>query len=113
MYSELISAAVASGGPHAARTSHVKLMRSVKKSSLRLIETFAEKCEDEELLVQQYIPAMADPVLGDYARNVADARCSYSCLLTFVNCPLLSSRLAACTIVSNLGSDKAEGSLLQ
>lgn len=74
MYSELISAAVASGGPHAARTSHVKLMRSVKKSSLRLIETFAEKCEDDELLVRQYIPAMADPVLGDYARNVPDAR---------------------------------------
>ena len=74
MYSELISAAVASGGPHAARTSHVKLMRSVKKSSLRLIETFAEKCEDEDVLVRQYIPAMADPILGDYARNVPDAR---------------------------------------
>jgi exportin-1 len=31
MYSELISATIASGGPHAAKTSSVKLMRSVKK----------------------------------------------------------------------------------
>ena len=38
MYSELISAAIASGGPHAAKTSAVKLMRSVKKVALRLIE---------------------------------------------------------------------------
>ncbi len=31
MYSELISATIATGGPHAAKTSAVKLMRSVKK----------------------------------------------------------------------------------
>ena len=42
MYSELISAAIASGGPHAAKTSAVKLMRSVKKVALRLIEV---RCE--------------------------------------------------------------------
>lgn len=33
MYSELISATIVSGGPHAAKTSAVKLMRSVKKVS--------------------------------------------------------------------------------
>ena len=31
MYSELISATIATGGPHAAKTSQVKLMRTVKK----------------------------------------------------------------------------------
>lgn len=31
MYSELISNTIATGGPHAAKTSAVKLMRSVKK----------------------------------------------------------------------------------
>ena len=41
MYSELISEAIASGGPHAAKTSAVKLMRSVKKVCLRLIEVRA------------------------------------------------------------------------
>lgn len=77
MYSELISAAIASGGPHASKSSTVKLMRSVKKVALRLIETFVDKCEDAALidqLVTHFIPAMMDPILGDYARNVPDAR---------------------------------------
>ena len=76
MYSELISAAIASGGPHASRTSQVKLMRSCKKVALKLIETFVEKCDDTVLLAQQIVPAMMDPILGDYARNVPDARCA-------------------------------------
>jgi len=75
MYSELISAAIGSGGPHAARTSQVKLMRSVKKVALRLIETFVDKSEDTQIIAQQFVPAMMDPILGDYARNVPDARC--------------------------------------
>ena len=74
MYSELISASIASGGPHAAKTSQVKLMRSCKKVALRLIETFVEKCDDSALVAQQIVPAMMDPILGDYARNVPDAR---------------------------------------
>ena len=74
MYSELISAAVAAGGPYAAKTSSVKLMRSVKKVTLRLVETFVEKADDPKLVATQYVPAMMDPLLGDYARNVPDAR---------------------------------------
>jgi len=74
MYSELISATVATGGPHAAKTSAVKLMRSVKKVTLRLVETFVEKSDDLALVASQYVPAMMDPLLGDYARNFPDAR---------------------------------------
>lgn len=74
MYSELISASIASGGPHAAKTSSVKLMRSVKKVTLRLVETFVDKCDDLDMVAAQYVPAMMDPLLGDYARNVPDAR---------------------------------------
>lgn len=74
MYSELISGAVLAGGPHAAKTSSVKLMRSVKKVTLRLVETFVEKADDLALVAAQYVPAMMDPLLGDYARNVSDAR---------------------------------------
>ncbi|KAK9840628.1 hypothetical protein WJX81_005548 [Elliptochloris bilobata] len=73
-YSELISAAIASGGPHVARSSAVKHMRAVKKVTLRLIETFVDKCEDTAMIASQFVPAMMDPVLGDYARNVPDAR---------------------------------------
>lgn len=74
MYSELISGAIATGGPHASKTTAVKLMRSVKKVTLRLIETLVDKCEDAEMVAAQYVPAMMDPILGDYARNNPDAR---------------------------------------
>ena len=119
MYSELISSTIATGGPHAAKTSAVKLMRSVKKVlpshiccrnvlvhsifgevpqdcsaqkrpclsrhvsgpdmvqvALRLIETFVKEADDHSALIaEQFVPAMMDPILGDYHRNVPDARC--------------------------------------
>ncbi len=74
MYSELISTNIATGGPHAAKSSAVKAMRSVKKVTLRLIETFVAKTGEVDSFVQQYVPAMMDPILGDYTRNVPDAR---------------------------------------
>jgi exportin-1 len=74
LYSEFMSALIAEGGPYASRSSQVKLLRSVKREVLRLVETFVDKCEDAALVAQQLVPAMLDPVLGDYARNVPDAR---------------------------------------
>ncbi|KAJ7564270.1 hypothetical protein O6H91_02G010300 [Diphasiastrum complanatum] len=74
MYSELISTSIAEGGPFASRTSYVKLLRSVKRETLKLVETFVDKSEDQELIAKQFVPAMMDPILGDYARNVSDAR---------------------------------------
>ncbi len=80
-------------------TQIVKYMRSVKKVALKLIETFVDKTDDPALLARycgggepgggprrvtytpahpcplsQYVPAMMDPLLGDYARSVPDAR---------------------------------------
>jgi exportin-1 len=74
MYSELISNSIAEGGPYASRTSFVKLLRSVKRETLKLIETFVDKADDAELIAKNFVPAMMDPILGDYARNVSDAR---------------------------------------
>lgn len=74
LYSELISKAIAEGGPYAAKSQIVKYMRSVKKVALRLIETFCDKCEDSASFASLYVPAMMDPILGDYARAVPDAR---------------------------------------
>lgn len=48
--------------------------RSVKREILRLIETFLEKAEYQSHIGKQFVPPMMDPVLGDYARNVPDAR---------------------------------------
>jgi len=76
MYSEIVSSSIAEGGPHASKTSFVKLLRSVKKEVLRLIETFVEKVDEQgaALVRSQFVPAMMDPILGDYARNLPDAR---------------------------------------
>ncbi|KAG1365339.1 putative Exportin-1 [Cocos nucifera] len=74
MYSELISSTISEGGPFASRTSYVKLLRSVKRETLKLIETFLDKAEDQPHIGKQFVPPMMDPVLGDYARNVPDAR---------------------------------------
>ncbi|XP_024020926.1 protein EXPORTIN 1A [Morus notabilis] len=74
MYSELISSSIAEGGPFASKTSYVKLLRSVKRETLKLIETFLDKAEDQPQTGKQFVPPMMDPVLLDYARNLPDAR---------------------------------------
>ncbi|CAI9087054.1 OLC1v1021020C1 [Oldenlandia corymbosa var. corymbosa] len=74
MYSELISTSIAQGGPYASKTSIVKLLRSVKRETLKLIETFLDKAEDQPQIGKQFVPPMMDPILGDYARNLPDAR---------------------------------------
>ncbi|XP_042428543.1 protein EXPORTIN 1A-like [Zingiber officinale] len=74
MYSELISSSIAEGGPFASKTSFVKLLRSVKRETLKLIETFIDKAEDQPHIGKQFVPPMMDPILGDYARNLPDAR---------------------------------------
>jgi exportin-1 len=87
MYSELISKSISEGGPYASKTSYVKLLRSVKRETLKLIETFLDKAEDQPQIGKQFVPPMMDPVLGDYARNVPDARESevLSLFATIVN----------------------------
>ncbi|KAJ6805232.1 protein EXPORTIN 1A [Iris pallida] len=74
MYSELISSSISDGGPFASRSSFVKLLRSVKRETLKLIETFLDKAENQPHIGKQFVPPMMDPVLGDYARNLPDAR---------------------------------------
>lgn len=60
---------------------------SVKRETLKLIETFLDKAEDQPQIGKQFVPPMMDPVLGDYARNVPDARESevLSLFATIVN----------------------------
>lgn len=73
-YSAAVRDAVAGGGPHAARTAAVKGMRGVKRASLKLIETFVERCDDPTDLATRYPPPLADAVLADYAASSPDAR---------------------------------------
>lgn len=53
---------------------YILVCSSVKRETLKLIETFLDKAEDQPHIGKQFVPPMMDPVLGDYARNVPDAR---------------------------------------
>lgn len=100
--------------------------RSVKRETLKLIETFLDKAEDQPHIGKQFVPPMMDPILGDYARNVPDARESevlslfatiinkyhfflppnkyenIHCLVTTYNDVILFGRLDICEDISSL-----------
>jgi len=75
-FSELINTtiAAANGNAHVMHTSAVRAMRAVKKETLRLLDTFIEKSEDNDLVLTKFVPPLLDPVLGDYVRSIPDAR---------------------------------------
>jgi len=73
MYSEQISAAVA-GNALTAKTSSVRLMRAVKRETLRLIETTVDKSEEIQRIVTQVVPPLVDYVLEDYKNNHPETR---------------------------------------
>lgn len=72
--SGIISDAVATQGIIATRTPVVRALRAVKKDILRLVETFITKVEDQVGISQSFIPPLLDAILGDYGRNVEQAR---------------------------------------
>lgn len=47
---------------------------SVKRETLKLIETFLDKAEDQPQIGKQFVPPMMDPILGDYTRDLPEAR---------------------------------------
>jgi len=73
MYSEAISAAV-TANPLTAKTSGVRLMRAVKRETLRLIETTVEKSEEMHRIVEHFVPPLVEYVLTDYQNNHPDTR---------------------------------------
>mmetsp|Transcript_33911 Transcript_33911/g.66171 ORF Transcript_33911/g.66171 Transcript_33911/m.66171 type:complete len:1090 (+) Transcript_33911:310-3579(+) len=73
MYSEAISAAVVTN-PMSAKTSGVRLMRAVKRETLRLIETTVDKSDDMQRIVEHFVPPLVDYVLADYQNNHPDTR---------------------------------------
>ena len=72
-YSEMINTQVAAN-PQNLFTSNVRAMRAVKKETLRLLDTFIEKSEDNDVVLTKLVPPLLDPVLGDYVRSTPDAR---------------------------------------
>ena len=78
VYSERISSTIAQQGPGATQLSLVRTMRSAKKEVLRLLIVFIQKSgppeADPQAVAQGFIPPVLDPILGDYQRNIPNAR---------------------------------------
>jgi len=78
VYSERISSTIAEQGPNATELSLIRSMRSAKKEVLRLLIVFIEKSgppeADPQAVAQGFIPPVLDPILGDYQRNIPNAR---------------------------------------
>ncbi|CCJ30919.1 unnamed protein product [Pneumocystis jirovecii] len=72
--STIISDTVASQGNIATRTPRTRSLRTVKKEILKLIEVYVSKADDLETVNNILIPPLLEAVLGDYNRNVPDAR---------------------------------------
>ena len=76
MYSEFISNEIATKGPQVTSTTIIRNMRAVKKEVLKLIDSFIESSQptDRDNLCNNFLPALLDPILDDYNRNVPNAR---------------------------------------
>lgn len=96
LYSSEIGMVISQRGKVEAHSAHVKLMRSVKREALKLIECFVERSTDRETVVNQLVPGMVEPVLGDYAQNVPDAR-DHEVLSVFTTIIRKARPIFACT----------------
>lgn len=74
MINNAVAAAQQSGQVYIMQSSGMRAMRSVKKETLKLLETFIEKSEDNELVLTKFVPPLLDPVLVDYFQGNPDAR---------------------------------------
>jgi exportin-1 len=74
VYSCEISNTVAANGPGATQTTLIRAMRSVKKETLTLQQTFIERSEDDQVVMANFIPPLLEAVLIDYKNNIPDAR---------------------------------------
>jgi exportin-1 len=72
--SGIISESVAREGNVATKTPKIRQLRTVKKEILRLTETYLKRAEDLDAINQNFIPPLFDAILGDYTRNVPQAR---------------------------------------
>lgn len=74
VYSMEISNTVAQHGPGATQTAIIRAMRAVKKETLILQETFIQRSEDEQVVMNNFIPPLLEAILIDYKNNIPDAR---------------------------------------
>lgn len=77
--SQLINSGIQRAGPLGAQHSTIKAMRSVKKTALKLVETFVDTAEMEDhlsVIRADFVPALMTPILSDYKQSLPDAKCA-------------------------------------
>ncbi|KAL1923674.1 uncharacterized protein VTP21DRAFT_8654 [Calcarisporiella thermophila] len=72
--SGIISDTIKAQGAIAARHSRVRALRTIKKEVLKLVDTYVTRAEDLEAVTNNMVPPLLEAVLGDYNRNVEQAR---------------------------------------
>lgn len=82
--SDFISHSCAQQGSQVMGHAHVRLMRNVKRDTLRLVQTFVDRASSEQgademglsvsQIAQRFIPPLLEPVLADYRSNLPQAR---------------------------------------
>jgi CRM1 C terminal len=78
-YSELINTGIQKAGPLGAGHSTIKSMRSIKKTVLKLIETYVDTTETQEhlaVIAVEFVPLLMEPILTDYERSLPEAKCA-------------------------------------
>jgi exportin-1 len=73
-FSETVSAVIAEKGERAAALQHVRMMRTVKKEILRIMENFIDNTTDFELVANELVPSFFQVSLQDYQSSVPAAR---------------------------------------
>ena len=73
-YSDWVSAAVSEQGQQATTHHHVRSMRSVRKDTLKLIETYVSLSKDPLRVAQIFVSPLLEPVIANYGANNPDAR---------------------------------------
>ncbi|KAH0544667.1 Exportin-1 [Glutinoglossum americanum] len=72
--SQMVSESVQREGTIATKMPKVRGLRTIKKEILKLIDTYVQKADDNEMVNTNIVPPLLDAVLVDYNRNVPDAR---------------------------------------
>jgi len=72
--SGMVSESVAKDGSIATRTPRIRGFRTIKKETLKLMESYILKAEDLTQVSQHLIPPLLEAVLVDYSKNVEQAR---------------------------------------
>ncbi|KAI8801524.1 CRM1 C terminal-domain-containing protein [Cladochytrium replicatum] len=72
--SELFSATIASNGPIAVNYDTSRGYRTIKKETLRLVETYVNSADELPTVAGTLVPPLLETVLSDYKRNIPLAR---------------------------------------